>query len=119
MSARIKYTGRQLAVMTAQALASSIEGLALEVERQVKVERAPVDSGELRGGVHTEHRRQGLKVVSPVSTGEGQEYAAVQHENEWFTHPRGGEPKYMRNALEAVGLKVEETVAGAIRAKLN
>jgi len=100
------------------ALASTIEGLAFEVERQVKTERAPVDSGELRAGVHTESKLLKRNVRSRVMTGEGQDYAAIQHEGTWYTHPLGGESKYMENALKAVGAQAAIKLKQSVQVKL-
>lgn len=77
------------------ASAHAIYAESLEIEREA-TRRAPVEFARLRASAYT---------VPPTEknltteTGFGTEYAAVQHEELTFQHPRGGEAKYLENAV--------------------
>lgn len=64
------------------------------------VKRAPVEFGVLRSSAYTSPPMGEGKDVS-VDVGFGTVYAAAQHEGLDFEHPRGGEARYLANALEA------------------
>jgi len=65
------------------------------------VKRAPVRDGILRGSmtVAGPAREAGNVTVAVGFGGQAAAYAVVQHEREDFRHPRGGEAKYLLNAL--------------------
>ena len=81
----------------------------------IAVERAPVDTGDLRGSgfldLDGEQYAQGeaagsVSVVSSVPEntteallGFNAPYAAGQHEHTEYDHPRGGQPKYLESAI--------------------
>jgi len=77
-----------------------------QIHREV-VPRTPVDTGALRRA----YREQitGLKGV----LSNAMEYAVKQHEGV-FQHPRGGERKYLENAVKAKRSKVEKNFEKAI-----
>lgn len=86
----LKKLGKQYPIATAHAMYAE----AMEVQREA-TRRAPVEFGPLRASAYT---------VPPTSksliteTGFGTEYAARQHEELAWQHPRGGEAKYLENA---------------------
>lgn len=71
-------------------------------------ERAPVDSGDLRGSVRVRKNTINGEIV-PETAVAGlpndlvvvfeEKYAATQHEHVEFDHPKGGEAKYLENTL--------------------
>jgi hypothetical protein len=44
-------------------------------------------------------------------------HAAKLHEDLSLRHPSGGEPKYLENALKSLAHRMEEAVAGHVRAR--
>lgn len=77
------------------ATANAIYTEALEIEREA-TRRAPVEFARLRGSAYTVPPTE-KNITS--ETGFGTEYAAAQHEGLTFQHPRGGEAKYLENAV--------------------
>lgn len=74
-------------------------------------ERAPVETGALRGSMTATVEQDGDQLVGEVRFTE--KYAAVQHERVDFRHPQGGEAKYLeRAALEKAG-QIRSKVAKA------
>jgi hypothetical protein len=79
-----------------KALAAGLyqEGLALHANA---VKRAPVQYGFLRASGYTSPPTgEGSPVVE---VGFGANYALAQHEGVGFKHPKGGEAKYLQNAI--------------------
>lgn len=76
-------------------------------------ERAPVETGALRGSMTATVEQDGDQLVGEVRFTE--KYAAVQHERVDFRHPQGGEAKY----LEKAALEKLEQVRERIAASLN
>jgi hypothetical protein len=60
-------------------------------------ERAPIETGTLRGTAYDEVEAQVDQVVGSVHFPEP--YAAVQHEHVEFDHPLGGEAKYLEKEM--------------------
>lgn len=87
----LQKLGKKYPLATAHAMYAE----AYEVQREA-TRRAPVEFGPLRGSAYT---------VPPTSksltteTGFGTEYAARQHEEVTWNHPRDGEAKYLENAI--------------------
>lgn len=74
--------------------------LALAEIQSTAVNLAPIEQGTLRSSATisvpiVKQNRVGGGISFPVV------YAAVQHENESFNHPRGGESKYLQKAADA------------------
>lgn len=88
----LKSYAKKYPVATAHAMYA--EGMEIQAEA---TRRAPVEFAVLRGSAYT---------VPPTSksltteTGFGTEYAARQHEELTWQHPRGGEAKYLENAYK-------------------
>lgn len=65
--------------------------------------RTPIKSGKLRQSVTVrvsrDKRRPGMYAQASASH-KGYGYAYVQHENEEFKHPRGGQAFYLQTAFE-------------------
>jgi len=77
------------------ATANAIYAESLEIEREA-TRRAPVEFARLRASAYTVPPTE--KNIT-TETGFGTEYAAIQHEELTFQHPRGGEAKYLENAV--------------------
>ena len=75
----------------------SIRDVALDLISKAK-ERAPLDTGDLRGSGFTEFKESSTEYVARV--GFTEPYALVQHEDLTFKHPQGGEAKYLENPLK-------------------
>lgn len=74
--------------------------LALAEIQSTAVNLAPIEQGTLRSSATiTPPRVIGRRVGGGLSF--PMVYAAVQHENESFNHPRGGEAKYLQKAADA------------------
>lgn len=93
------------------------------------VQRAPVDTGNLRGSGYVDLDGQriaqgtgpspGIHVVGQVpgeaSTAEigfSANYAADQHEQVHLSHPRGGQAKYLESVLAEEPERIINTIAG-------
>lgn len=91
---------KQLAKEYPQAAAAALyqEGMRLWADA---AKRAPVEFGVLRNSAYATPPidRNGQAVVE---VGFGTEYAWVQHQRTDYEHPRGGEAKYLENALNAL-----------------
>lgn len=62
-------------------------------------ERAPVETGALRGSMEHSVTVEGDEIVGEIRFTE--KYAAAQHEHLEYNHPLGGEAKYLeRSAIE-------------------
>lgn len=87
----LKYYSKKYPMATGHAIYA--EGL--EIERE-STRRAPVEFARLRASAYTvPPTEQNLT----AETGFGTEYAAVQHEELTFQHPRGGEAKYLEKTV--------------------
>lgn len=66
---------------------------------QRAADRAPVESGALRGSGSMWIEEKGDEIIGEVQFNE--KYAAAQHEHLEYKHPLGGEAKYLeRSAIE-------------------
>lgn len=76
------------------------------------VQRAPVDTGDLRGSASNriDERPSSVEGV----TGFSASYALEQHENMAIVHPRGGEAKFLENAFTQNEAKIEKSIQDAI-----
>lgn len=90
---------KRIAKAAPGALARGLYQMGVEVQAEA-VRRAPVETGILRtsGYVAPPEQEDG---EPSVEVGFGTVYAAVQHEGVDFEHPRGGEAKYLENAVKA------------------
>lgn len=70
--------------------------------QEVAKSRTPIKTGKLRGSVKVrvtkDKRRPGLYAQASASS-KGYDYALIQHETDWFNHPRGGEAHYVESAF--------------------
>lgn len=74
--------------------------LALSEIQSTAVNLAPIRQGDLRtSATITVPVGKGNRVAGGISF--PLVYAGVQHENESFNHPRGGEAKYLQKAADA------------------
>lgn len=63
--------------------------------------RTPVEFGVLRGSGYVSPPN-GKDLSTTVEVGFGTVYAVPQHERTDYRHPRGGEPKYLERAIQAI-----------------
>lgn len=93
-------------------------------------ERAPVDVGDLRGSVRVEldgkayaegEKGGGVNVLGTVpetaekgSVSYNELYAAQQHEQINYNHPRGGQAKYLESVLVEQSDYILQAIAGGI-----
>jgi len=77
------------------------------------VEKAPVDTGTLRGSMGLWVEQEGDTITGEISFNE--KYAAFQHEHVELHHPQGGESKYLEKAaIEKYG-QIAEKVSSSLR----
>lgn len=93
------------------------------------VQRAPVDNGDLRGSGYATldgkpyargtGPERGTVVTGPVpeiatlaEVGFSEKYAADQHEQVAYNHPRGGEAKYLESVVVESTDRILRTIAG-------
>lgn len=85
---------------------------------QVAKSRTPVDTGKLRDSVKVrvscDKRRPGMLAQASASHS-GYDYAYIQHENDSYNHPRGGEAHFVESAftegVERIIRRLNEEVA--------
>lgn len=75
-------------------------------------EKAPVDTGALRGSMTTDAVVINDEVIGEVRFTE--QYAAVQHERVDFIHPQGGEAKFLEKAAIEKTEQVRRKVGSAL-----
>ena len=75
----------------------AVNEVALDLIGKAK-ERAPLDTGDLRGSGFANMTEGNNKYKAKV--GFSEPYALEQHENLQYQHPRGGEAKYLENPLK-------------------
>jgi Bacteriophage HK97-gp10, putative tail-component len=88
------------------------------------VKRAPVEFGVLRNSAYVSPPVKAGGGNITVEVGFGTSYAVAQHESLHYRHPRGGEAKYLENAMtiQAVGMlgrlvdRIEENVRKGVSA---
>lgn len=102
----IAMYGKRYPQATAHALYA--EGFALQAEAQ---RRTPIEFGVLRNSAYTAPPSE-RSLVAEV--GFGTEYAITQHERTELRHPRGGEAKYLENAIGARSAGMAERLAQRI-----
>lgn len=93
--------------------------------------RAPVDTGDLRGSLQVKVDGElyaqgvnggGIEIVGriPEQTKKGEvsfntKYAATQHEQISYNHPRGGQAKYLESTLVESQERILNCIAGKIK----
>jgi hypothetical protein len=82
-----------------------------DIERNATI-RAPVEFGRLRASAYTTPPTQNNMVVE---VGFGTEYALRQHEGTNFNHPRGGQAKYLENAINQQSAGMANRLADRIK----
>lgn len=94
----------------ARVRAAAEEGLiaAAEVVKQEAIQRAPLETGELRNSASTSH--EGLRAVVAFDS----PHAVIQHEELGYHHEIG-EAKYLENAVIATRTQAAAVIAAAIR----
>lgn len=73
---------------------------------------APIEEGTLRGSGTSELRVGAREVEVEVSF--NTVYAARQHEELAWRHPKGGKAKYLEDPLKASAARYEATLAAAV-----
>lgn len=75
--------------------------------------RAPVEEGTLRGSGELEVKHVGNMIVAEVSF--NTVYAARQHEELSWSHPRGGQAKYLESVLLERGPRYATIIGAAMQ----
>lgn len=91
------HTGRQIAERAEQFALQAMQRVADDLMGRAQRE-APIDEGTLRGSAHAELRRMGDRFEVEVSF--NTPYAARQHEEVTWEHPKGGKAKYLSDPLK-------------------
>lgn len=108
MAARFKLAGneairreiKRIARLYPQGLATALYKVGVAILGDA-LPRTPVEFGVLRSSGYVSPP-QGEGVKASVEVGFGTVYAVPQHERMDYRHPRGGGPKYLERAVEAV-----------------
>lgn len=74
------------------AIESALNDIGADLQRRSQ-ERAPIDTGDLRGSASFKLRK--MTGTFRLVVGFGTIYAMKQHENLEYKHPQGGEAKYL------------------------
>lgn len=80
--------------------------------RQRAADRAPKDTGTLRGTAYETVAGLFDEVVGSVHFPE--KYAAMQHEHVEFEHPKGGEAKYLEKAMLEKADQIRDQLAAEL-----
>lgn len=74
---------------------------------------APVDEGTLKGSITNEVKMtpEGVEIVVSANT----VYAARQHEEVTWKHPKGGKAKYLADPLKSNAARYAAALAAAVR----
>lgn len=91
---------RRLAKFYPQGLATALYKVGVAILSDA-LPRTPVEFGVLRSSGYVS-APQGDGAKASVEVGFGTVYAVPQHERMDYQHPRGGGPKYLERAVEAV-----------------
>lgn len=102
---------RRVQAATIAAVTKIGEDLLGEAQR-----RAPLEEGTLRASGELDVDVAGNAVVATVSFNEV--YAARQHEETEWVHPKAGEAKYLEGPLRERAARYDAVVAAAIRRAL-
>jgi hypothetical protein len=73
---------------------------------------APVDKGDLRGSGYSTVEEEENEIIGEV--GFTEPYALEQHENLYFTHPKGGQAKYLEGPFNEKKKKYEASIMKAV-----
>lgn len=112
MTDRPPPSGDELQMRMARAGLAALEIGAQTVMGQAQRD-APVEEGTLRGSAHIETFTSGNAVAKEVSF--TTPYAARQHEETTYEHPKGGKAKYLEDALKENVPRLEGLVAAVVR----
>lgn len=80
--------------------------------QQVAADRAPIDTGTLRGSAFNEVATEGDEIIGSVHFPE--KYAARQHEHVEYQHPQGGEAKYLEKTMIEKADQVKAQLGAAL-----
>ena len=90
---------------------------ALKVQQVAKM-RTPVDSAKLqrsvRVSVSKDEHKPGM-YASASALNNGYNYAYIQHENESYNHPNGGQAKYLESAFVEGVERIERRLREEVR----
>lgn len=78
---------------------------------------APVEEGTLRGSGDVEVDASGSTIVATVAF--NAVYAARQHEETGWEHPKGGQAKYLEQPLREDAARYDRVIATAMEAALR
>lgn len=81
--------------------------------RQVSHDLTPIETGDLRQNMTAQAEGAEGVVFNPLV------YAARQHEETGWNHPRGGQAKFLKAAVDSEGPKVAQMMANQIRKALG
>jgi hypothetical protein len=109
---RILRTIRQVEDRTKGKIKNAIEDVLLDLQRRA-IERAPIDTGDLRGSSSVEVVERNGMITGTI--GFNTPYAMKQHEDLTLNHPRGGEAKYIEKPLKENEARYKQFVKDAVR----
>lgn len=99
-----------------RAVEREINDIATDVLAEAK-RQVPVDKGMLRRSGTKEVGWRGDRITATISF--NTPYAAIQHEDTSFRHPRGGKAKYLEDPLKAEAPKMRSRLNAAFRRALG
>ena len=90
----------------------AVEESCLDLQGKAQ-ERAPLDTGDLRGSANTKITTTARRIKGEV--GFNEPYALEQHENLQYSHPQGGEAKYLENPFKENENTYKQNIEDAVR----
>ena len=120
---RVKVTGvnqvianiAKLSERAEKEVTKSVRDACLDLQGKAQ-NRAPIDTGDLRGSASTTVETKGNSIVGEV--GFNTPYALRQHEELSYNHPQGGEAKYLENPLKENESQYKKDIQDALRRSL-
>jgi hypothetical protein len=117
--AKLKLISNEILLQERNAMQSIVSDLQGEAQR-----RAPVDTGDLRGSAassdykgdkppYSEVKNEGSQIIGEV--GFNEPYALEQHENLTFSHPKGGQAKYLEGPLTENAQQYKQKLIEAVK----
>lgn len=99
--ARVTWNGSGAIRISTRSVREGIRDIMQEVFERA-VEDAPLDTGDLKQSARLNLNQASTSIIFDVP------YAAIQHENLDYNHPKGGKAKYLEDAFNDI-------VPGAVR----
>ena len=108
---RLEWHGSEVSRNVTNAAQRALKKAALDLQGR-SGEEAPIDKGDLRGNVAIDDSQ--LEIKNMIRVGYSLPYAMRQHEELNYSHPRGGNAKFLENPFRSNIKRYERFIASAV-----